>query len=181
MARAGIRARTIALLPLGAYAVHQLRYLALPAGEDPHAHSYLGAAPVVLAVLAALVLARHLQHSAAARGPVSAPRAVAPIAAALLAIYVGQELIEAIAVPGAPLPFAHGGWIAAPLALAVGALLSLALRAGDAAHAALAAEVALAPRLPLPPLALLAAGAPLARPGRPLARHCAGRGPPARS
>jgi hypothetical protein len=180
MRRAGLQARAIALLPLGAFAVHQLRYLALPASEDPHAHGYLGVAPVLLAVLAALVLARYLQHSAAGR-PVRGPRAILPIAGALLAIYVTQELIEAIAVPGAPLPFAHGGWIAAPLALAVGALLSLALRAGDAAQEALAAEVTLTPRLPLAPLALLAAGAPLARPGRPLARHCAGRGPPARS
>src|SRR4051812_50161349 len=52
--------RATALLALGGFAVHQVRYALVP---DPHgavAHGYLAAAPVVLALLLAAALGRTL-------------------------------------------------------------------------------------------------------------------------
>jgi hypothetical protein len=100
----------------------------------------------------------------------------------LVATYVVQETIEGLASPGHPGLLAHGGWIAAPVALLVGALVAAMLRGAHAADRA--AAIAARPwspiaATPVAPLALmLPAPAPLAPRPRVLARRLAGRAPP---
>jgi hypothetical protein len=182
-ARAGTQARAIGLLPLAGYGVHQLRYALVPGTEDADAHGYLVLAPLLLALLGAVLAGRYL--SGCARGGDGGPRArsigrtIAVAGLALLAIYVVQELIEAACTPGAPLPFAAGGWIAVPLALALGTLVGLVLHVSDAGRVVLGSRVRL--RRSLPRAAALAAPpTPLRRvvAHDRLARRGAGRAPP---
>lgn len=141
--------RAIAVMPAGAYAVHQLRYLlAYGAGAD-HAlarqgHGYLGsAAPYLLAPLAAALgafvgrLARAWgTGNAAAR---SRPRLLtvwAAAAVALIALFAIQETLEGLLAAGHPPGLAGivggGGWLAIPAAAAVAAAIALTLRGADA-------------------------------------------------
>jgi hypothetical protein len=136
-------ARAASLLSLAALAVHELRYLFAyghRAGEElaNQGHGYLsdlGGALVTLtmATLLATLLAGAL--APAARRPdqpaVGAFRRTAVLyALALLAIFCAQELTEGAAAAGHPAGLAavlaHGGWVALPLALAAGAVCSLA-------------------------------------------------------
>jgi hypothetical protein len=135
-------ARTASLLSLGALAVHELRYV-LAYGERAgealasQGHAYLsdlGGALItlILATLLATVLAGALAPPA--RRPGNARTAIRRMAVlyglALLAIFCAQELTEGAVASGHPAGlaavFAHGGWVALPLALAAGALCSLA-------------------------------------------------------
>lgn len=133
------RLRTVSLLSAGALAVHQLRYSLAFGGRADHAlasqgHGYLGwLVPVVVggAVLGfALWLGRIAAGAVAARG--SRQRVWAGAAAALISVYVLQESIEGLLAPGHPHGlagvFGHGGWIALPLAVAIGGLITLAHR-----------------------------------------------------
>lgn len=134
-------ARAASLLSLGALAVHELRYLFAyghRAGEalasQGHAYlSNLGGALVTLtlATLLATLLAGGL--APAARRPDQPPafrRTAVLYSLALLAIFCAQELTEGAVAAGHPAGLAavlaHGGWVALPLALAAGALCSLA-------------------------------------------------------
>jgi hypothetical protein len=136
-------ARAASLLSLGALAVHELRYLLVygnGAGEtlahEGHAYlSDLGGALVGLAAatLLATLMAGSLAPTARrADEPAGAGfrRAAALYALALAAIFCAQELTEGAVAAGHPAGLAavlaHGGWVALPLALAVGALCSLA-------------------------------------------------------
>jgi hypothetical protein len=116
--------RTSALIALGAFAVHQLRYLA---GDGDAAggqvHSYLAEALPVLIVLAA---SSALGATAAALSTGSTTRRSAgwtSCTVALLLIFAAQETAEGLA------PFAHRGWIAVPIAIVVGRIVSLLLAA----------------------------------------------------
>jgi hypothetical protein len=182
--------RAVALLSAGMFAVHDLRYR-LGSGHGDHAlehaHGYLSAIGPVVALLV-LAAAAHLLHLAArGHGAAQRRRSTAKLwalsAAALLAAFGAQELIEGALAHGHPegLPaiFGAGGWIAVPLALAIGGLVALLLRGADEVlRAASRSRIALA-RL------LLVAGdvsAPHAQafvaPPAPLAGRGAGRAPP---
>ena len=170
--------RLAALIGAGAFALHQLRYL-LGYGDragDALAgpvHAYLAhLAPLVAGTLAVL-LAELIRRCA------SADRALAPrfgtlwVAAsvALVAVYAVQEGAEGVTLEG------HGGWVAVPLAIAIGFAVAAAMRGASAAS-----EVAHAPRpwrtpLAAPAKVLTAAAAGLApRAAAPL--HHAARAPP---
>src|SRR5215211_3447782 len=106
--------RNVALLSLGALAVHQTTYL-LAADADLHA------------------ISEHTRHSYLAELN----------AAALLAVYLGQELGEALLVGGGhasvlEATLGGGAWLALPLALAFGALGAAVAGLLDRAEARLA-------------------------------------------
>jgi hypothetical protein len=114
--------RTSAFIALGAFVVHQLRYVAgggaTAVGPE---HSYLAE---VLPVLLVLAVSSALGATAVALSTGSAtPRSPgwAFCAAALLLIFGMQETAEGMA------PFAHHGWIAIPLAIVVGRIASMLL------------------------------------------------------
>jgi hypothetical protein len=182
-----------ALMGAGTFGVHQLRYaLSYDHGATGalalDGHGYL--APLGPVLVGALVLALAAALARVARGVAEpAPRLRllwAGTSASLLAVYCAQESIERLlsgAQPeGVPGMFAHGGWVALPLAVAVGLAIALVMR-GTAAAAALMAAKRRAPwHAPpqAPPLdVLLPPWAP--RRTRSAARHLAARGPPAAS
>lgn len=187
------RLRAAALLLGAAFALHQLRFLLAYHGAAAHelgrqGHDYLGLLlPLVPAalMLAALNLAGAVsaaRHGSAVEAPPPPGRTLwAAASATLLVLYTAQESIEGLIASGHPDGlsgvFGHGGWIAVPLALALGLLVALLLR-GAAVAVARAADRAQA-RSPRRPSRTL----PRARRAwRPrvglLARHLAGRGPP---
>jgi hypothetical protein len=136
-----------ALFPVGAFAVHQLRY-ALAFGGDAsreladQGHAYLHElTPWIVLALAFGVgglvarVARAWQSGESERG--SGQRLVvlwALAAAGLFSIYVGQELLEGLLATGHPQGLAgilgDGGLWALPAAIAVGGLLALLVRGG---------------------------------------------------
>jgi hypothetical protein len=149
------------VLALGAFALHQLRYL-IAFGSSSSAelarqgHSYMADALPVLAVFALSALLATLIRSrlgpTLSRAPLA--RRAAALALALLAIYVTQESLEGLLAAGHPAGaaaiFAGGGWLAFPLALLLGALAALVVRALEGIEVALAAPVRRA-HLPRPP------------------------------
>ncbi|MEA2255014.1 MAG: hypothetical protein QOG35_1059 [Solirubrobacteraceae bacterium] len=185
--------RTAALLAAGALAVHELRYLlAFGTGAD-HAlagdgHAYLSVVHPAVGRLAAVALAPLVRVCARGgaverqrRGTIT--RAWIAASARMAAIYAAQELAEGRLAAGHPGGLAalsaHGGWLAVPAALAVGALVALFLREAPRAVRRARAVAAALPRVAGAPVRALA----LASPQRPrtavLARHLAGRAPPA--
>jgi hypothetical protein len=187
------RLRSCALLATGALGLHQLRYAFGYGADAEHAvatqgHAYLG--PVTAVVLAAMVLALAMALHRLASGAAAAPpgrrllRLWAGAAGALVTIFSVQESIEGLVARGHPGGLAalvgHGGWIAGPLAAAIGLAIALVLRgAHPAAEAARAVARRLAPRVALrAPLALFPSSGPV-RSRRPvLVTVAAGRGPP---
>ena len=173
--------RTTALLLLAAFAVHQTRYALVPDDAGDRGHAYLHAAPVVLALLAALALGRTLatlgDRGAAASSAAPAARWLAA-SGAVLALHVAQEGAERLLAGGGPLD--AGALVVVPLCLAAGALVALALRGADELLVAASSAAAAAAR----PAALAdgVASLPPVRPGfarrARLARHLAGRAPP---
>jgi hypothetical protein len=175
--------RAGALLAAGSLAVHELRYLL--AYGDPAAvggHGYLAFVAPLVAVALAIACGVWLAH--VGRGSSAPARTLTWLraSAALLGVYVVQETVEALAAAGHPGLLAHGGWLAVPVALAVGALVALLLRGARAAD-----RVAAAAARPWSPLAVLPVappsfplpGAPASDPRpRVLARRLAGRAPP---
>lgn len=136
-------------MPLGALAVHQLRFYVVFGSRTPavlarEGHGYFSIAEPAVVLLAALGLGWFVGCLAVAR---SASRAPAPnrpaarggivrtwliCALVLFAIYCAQELAEGIFSPGHPAGIAgvlgQGGWTAAPISLLVAAALAAALR-----------------------------------------------------
>jgi hypothetical protein len=189
--------RATALLALGALSVHELRYLLAYGGDAQQAmasqgHGYLGELTPAVAVLALSALFGRLVASALGRRT-SSPRrrplrqSTAAFAAALGAIFAVQELVEGAVSTGHPgglaAIFANGGWIAVPLALAVGLMAASVDRVLGGAERALLRRSGRAWRRRLPrPSALRGA-----RPGlavvtatpAPLAFGLARRPPPA--
>ena len=137
--------RYLALLLAGAYTVHTLRYV-LAYGAAAHhelieqGHEYLRPAPLALTLLLAAAVAElllRLARGGAVAGRRTSVRTAWAIAAgALLAIYGVQELAEGWLASG----HAHGvdavgaerGWLAVPLAAAVGLAIALLSRVAAA-------------------------------------------------
>jgi hypothetical protein len=186
--------RLPALVVAAALALHQLRYLVGYGGGSGEAlahqgHGYLMfaemAAGVLLALGAGLLLTR---ISAARRTGTSeaAPRSFTALwlgaAATLLAVYAVQELLEGLGASGHPEGLAalvgHGGLVAVPLALVLGAFVALFVRGAHALVAAAAARGSRAGvrRAPLQPAPRETRKVPRTS---VLARHMAGRAPPA--
>jgi hypothetical protein len=156
------------LLPLAAFAVHQIRYL-LGYGHEigdaltAQGHSYLSVAlPVLVAIAGSAVgtvlIGASLGSSAQRRRRPSVLRCWLACAFALTAIFSVQELVEGALVAGHPAGleaiFAHGGWIGLPAAAAIGGALTLALAGLAAAEGLMAKARPLAFRL-RPPRALM--------------------------
>lgn len=182
--------RLTSVLALGAFGVHQLRYLAAHGHEASErlaheGHGYLGTllpllAALALAALAATVLAARFGGGGPDRRTGSG---VLGYGLALLAIYGGQELIEGALSAGHPdglaALVANGGWLALPLAFVLGAIAAALVRTLEGVEAALAAH----PRQPRLPTAPRSHGARRSlarlRPAlRPLAFGLARRPPP---
>lgn len=130
--------RRAALLALAALCVHQLRYLAGygdGAGEAlaHHGHGYLDAVLPMLVSLAAAAVLGSLLLSALGRAGGARKSSRPPhmscvsYAATLVVVFLGQEVVEGALVAGHPdgLEGAldHGGWLALPLAGALGGVV----------------------------------------------------------
>jgi hypothetical protein len=186
------RFRAAALIAAGALAVHELRYL-LAYGDRSGAevaaqgHAYLASVTTVaaaaLVVIVATFIAR-LANGARPEGAGSIPsarRLWATATIAVLAIFVLQESVEGLLASGHPAGLVgvlgHGGWLAVPLAAAIGALIVLALR-GAAASTAPVPGWTRSTRWPIDAIAHRLVLTHLEARPDPLARHMAGRGPP---
>jgi hypothetical protein len=171
-----------ALMGAGAFGVHQLRFALSPdSARALHAHGYL--APVGAVLLGVLLFALAAALARIARGEVEAAPRVrrlwAGASASLIAVYCVQESIEGLLSHGALHgPFAGGGWVALPLAIAVGLAIALVMRgAAAASEVAAATRRAHAMSVAVAPFdAILKPWSP--RRSRATARHLAARGPP---
>jgi hypothetical protein len=186
------RARAGVLLLAGAVAVHQLVYGLAGLRPDEHAHAYLDwLTPALFGLLVAAAAELVLRVLRVHRRPAAPPprgRVLWPfLSLLLLAIFASQELAETLVAAGEghghalrELVLGHGLWIAGPVSLLVGAVLALALR-GAAAVEAWCLRVAPARPSPRPAAAprLRARVLVLVAPRDLLARHLAGRAPPA--
>ena len=131
------------LMPAGAFAVHQLRYLLAYGGQAGlelarQGHSYLHSVVpwiVLLLGVAAGLFLRALGRAFA--GHTSLPRYTFSLAVlwvsssvALLTIYASQEFLEGLFATGHPAGlagvFAYGGWWSVPAAVCVGLVLAAA-------------------------------------------------------
>jgi hypothetical protein len=153
----GWRIRAGALVSAGALGVHDLRYLLAYGGGSSHelsvqGHAYLRFVTPLVAgvlVLAAAAFAARLARAYASGdgrdgGPLGSTRRIWAFTSALLiAVYACQEWVEGLLSDGHPgglvAPFGHGGWLALPLAVAIGLVIALALR-GAATAIAVAAR-----------------------------------------
>jgi hypothetical protein len=173
-------------------AVHELRYLAAYGGDSGRAlseqgHGYL---PLVMGLAVFLVglAAGQLMRAVGRARHTGEAEGAAPgflfawllSTLALLLIFALQESLEGVLSAGHPAGLAaltaHGGLVAVPLAVAVGALVALALRGASAAVAAAAGARRRVVIRPAPvPRPAEGVGAPARS---PLARHLAGRAPP---
>lgn len=184
----------VALLPGAAALVHELRYQ-IPLGGHgdaalaAHGHGYLSALTplIAFALAAACALAlRAIVHGDDDEPVRSWRRLWLAASAALLAVYVGQELLESALVAGHPTGFAAlaagGGWTALPAAFAVGAVLALALRLTLAAAKRVArARARLRAPAGRPVITARRSAITLVPSAGPLARRLAGRAPPVRA
>ena len=190
------RARTASLVALGALAVHQLRYAAAYGGDAGSAlasqgHGYLtAAAPTLVSLTAATLVATLILPaltSLAARPTRcrSLASASALFAVALMGIFTVQELAEGTLATGHPAGaaavLAGGGWLALPLAVAVGLVCAVTCLFLERAERVLGAPAGSSARplwpagTPAAPV-VTSARAPLA--SAPLAFGLARRGPP---
>ena len=133
-------ART-AVVPVAAFAVHQLRYL-LAFGSGASAelqrqgHSYLHSVVPWLVMALALAVGAFLSSlGQALSGRASLPRYGLSLfglwmacSAGLIVIYSGQEFLEGLLATGHPAGlvgiFGYGGWWAIPAALCIGLVLA---------------------------------------------------------
>jgi hypothetical protein len=125
--------RIASILAAGVFALHQLRYLIASGGSSAAEHSTHGYMTDLMAPIAVLVLAgvlatviRGTEGAAPARMPLG--RRIAAFVGALLAIYIGQETLEAALTGHTALvdaTLAGGGWLALPLAAGIGVLAAL--------------------------------------------------------
>ena len=184
-----LRPRAAALLAAGAFGLHQLRYLTgygdgASGALASHGHGYMALAAPLVGVALMLVLADFLERLRARRAPAataSLRQLWAGAAACLFTTYVVQETAEGVLAAGHPAGVAgvlgHGGWVALPLAAALGLVVALLARGGRRALE-LAAEPPVRLAAPRAVLALCAV-APRPRPGAfRRARRLRARGPP---
>ena len=189
--RTAHRIRLASILAVGAFALHQLRYLLAFGGESAaEGHRYMAdlLPPLSVLVLAAILATLLRGTEGASPAPAPLARRIAIFAGALLAIYFGQELLEGLMAAGHSANLAallaDGGWVALPLAAAARppARGSRACDRGGSRRAATALAGARGPRqgpsCPWRQLALRATGL---RPGSTAASAgtCLVRCPPA--
>ncbi len=186
-----------ALMPAGAFAVHQLRYW-LAYGSDAAAelqrqgHSYLhSVVPWIVLLLAAALGSFLLAIGRAFGGRRSVPRHTLSVAtlwllcsASLVAIYVCQESLEGLFATGHPGGlagiFGYGGWWSIPAALAVGLVLATAFHGARRVLQAVADRRSHAtPPVSRRPQTARAPRAVLLLAPAPLIDGWSGRGPPA--
>jgi hypothetical protein len=186
-----------ALMPAGAFAVHQLRYwlaFGSHAGEElaDQGHSYLHSVVPWIVLLIGLSLGAFLLAlGRALGGRCSVPRYTLSFAAlwllcaaCLVTVYTTQEFLEGLFATGHPAGlagiFGYGGWWSIPAALAVGLVLAAAFHgARRVLHAVAdrcARRVAIAGR---PPVVVRVRRDVLLPALVPLADGWSGRGPPA--
>ena len=194
LGRLSLRARAAALLPLAALGVHDLRYRLAYGGDAGHelarqGHAYLGIAKPLVGVLFALVVAELLARLARAWrvGDVgerawSRGRLWLFATVALVAVFLGQEMLEGAIVAGHPAGLAGvlgaGGWLALPLSFVAGGVLTLFLAGARAAARALNARHRRpASRRPFSGGRRLPVAVAVRR-SSPLASAAAGRAPP---
>jgi hypothetical protein len=159
--RTAHRVRLAGILALGAFALHQLRYLiTFGSGSSEElarqGHGYMADwLPIVgVFALSALVGTLIRGHYGERLVRASLPRRAAIFALALLAIFVTQESLEGLLAAGHPggaaALLASGGWLAIPLAVALGFVAALFARALEGLEVSIAARRA-APVLPRAP------------------------------
>jgi hypothetical protein len=137
------------LLAFSAFGLHQLRYELAHGGDAGRAlaaegHGYLaGALPFLAALIVAALIATVLcaRLGAAASRRSHSARALT-FATAILAVYCSQELLEGALAAGHPAGLdalaGSAGWVALPLALALGAITALVVAALELVEAVLA-------------------------------------------
>jgi hypothetical protein len=186
------RLAPLALMPPAAFAVHQLRYWLAFGGHaglflSRQGHLYLHS----LAPWLAIAIGAFLQAlGRALGGQRSLPRYTLSFtalwlicAAALVAIYMTQELLEGLLATGHPAGlvgvFGYGGWWSIPAALAVGLVLAAAFHGARWALTEVAERRSGSPTIrrgrisvPRPPYTALVPRL------APLADGWSGRGPP---
>jgi hypothetical protein len=145
---ADVRLRGALLLPVCALAVHQLRYYlafgsGAPARLTHEGHAYLASIEPFALLVGTVALGGFIGRLARAWqrrcGDAWRTRGFASVwalcAAALVAIYCGQELFEGFLSLGHPAGLAgilgHGGWIAVPVSIAVGGGLAATLKLAE--------------------------------------------------
>jgi hypothetical protein len=182
--------RLAALMGAGTFGLHQARYLLGYGGDAGHAlhgqgHGYLGPLGPLL-VGALLPLAAELIRRVAAGQAAPAPRfrrLWLGAAVGLALAYALQESIEGLLssghASGIAAITAHGGWVALPLALAIGFVIALLLRGASRAAAAAASSSRRPWRAPAPaPPATVAPAFAAAVTARLAPFASAARGPP---
>jgi hypothetical protein len=186
-----------ALMPAGAFAVHQLRYwLAYGnrAGVElaEQGHSYLhSVVPWIVLLIGLSVGTFLLALGRALGGRCSVPRYTLSFAAlwllcaaCLVAIYTTQEFLEGLFATGHPGGiagvFGHGGWWSIPAALAVGLILAAAFHGARRVLQAVAEHCARRVAVARRPPAISRAWREALLPAlAPVADGWSGRGPPA--
>jgi hypothetical protein len=159
--RTAHRARLAAILALGAFAVHQLRYLIAFGSSSSEelarqGHGYMAAWLPILGVFTISALLGTLIRGrfGARLAQASLSRRAAIFAAALLAIFVTQESLEGVVAAGHPGGVAavlgYDGWLAIPLAAAIGFVAALLARALEQVEIAIGARrtISVLPRAP---------------------------------
>jgi hypothetical protein len=156
--------RPVTLIAGGAIAVHELSYLAGFGTAGSHApadHSYVAALLPALAIVAALALFATVERGVAGtRTPPASPLTPLTYAAAILALFFGQETVEGLLAGADPVQIASvlaaHGVVAIPLALALGFVAWLAMHGLETVEARIATRFdqstpRCAPRLGLRP------------------------------
>jgi hypothetical protein len=166
------------LLVVGALVLHQLRYLLAYGGQagaelERQGHGYLDLlAPLLVAAAAAMLIASVVAPALMRLAPaltrdVSSTERAGGYAAALLAVYFAQELAEGALASGHPAGLVGvlgaSGWLALPLAMALGAFGAIVRGWLYRAERRLAAALT-RPRLPRAPRRV---SAPATSPPRP--------------
>jgi hypothetical protein len=157
--RSAQRVRLASILALGAFALHQLRYLIAFGGSSSEelarqGHGYLADASPVLGVLALSAVLATLIRGGLGAGLVRTPlwRRASIFAGALLSIYLAQESLEGLLAAGHPAGLAcvvaEGGWLAIPLVLVLGGLAALVAGALEGVEVAIAVRRRSEPRRP---------------------------------
>ena len=194
MSRRRLQFRVGALLAGGALGLHELRYVLAYGGDAPavldhHGHAYLAVVAPCVGVVIALAVASLLVRVARSPGMAGAEprvRLLWPAASAtLLLVYGGQELAEGALAAGHPDGIAgilgHGGWVAIPVALAIGGVVAVTVRGAAAAEGRAPTLALPLPRADRSPPSPRPSGRTPTFPADVLARHLAGRAPPALS
>jgi hypothetical protein len=140
--------RLAAILALGAFALHQLRYLIAfgsSAELAEQGHDYMtDLLPAIAVLVLAGLLATLIRGTEGASSTRAAPlaRRIAVFAGALLVIYLTQESLESGLFAGHSAGpaglLANGGWLALPLALVIGTLSALLARVLEGVERAIA-------------------------------------------